>query len=883
MLPSTRRALLILPIWLAATVWLWSWWLRASTILTPQLYFPLTIALLYQYMLIPSSYLFLILKAKYPKKRRPLLGKKVAVITPCVPSEESKEIIERQLQALAAINYPHDSWILDEGNSPDIKLLAKRYGVKYFSRKGSPKYNQDNYPFKAKTKAGNINAWLDKVKRRKYDFFVQLDIDHIPSANYLDKTLGHFRDKHVGWVQAPSVYGNLGHWIARGSAEQERGLQGPLQMGFYGNAEAPVIIGSHTTFRMDAIRQIGGFQQTRAEDHLNTLALVSHGWKGVYLPEIIAIGDGPETLSAYLSQQYAWAFSMIQIFKTYSHRHLRAMTTKHKLQFLFMQSWYPIWALSALTLFAIPIIGLFFNTSAVQISGTDFLLRCLPLFSATWLVWWAGKPLTQQSKVRLSWRSMVLQLISWPIILKAVTAAALGRTKPYQITPKGKRLKVIPTIRLYRPFLLLSLSSALAILFAANTAGVKASWGLMTFSSISAFSMLGVCLADLHSQLKKIKLKPQLFVRYWLKPMAAVTAVLVVSLAFTSSVSSARQIIYADISSTTQNQRDVSSLSPQSLSYQEIVAELSSKQLVTEQSTQTPSIGVYSQDAVVPSQKPYIRETFVDWRENRHLAEELLITKRVGAVPLITLEPKGVADGAVLLKDISRGAYDERLLTMLGLMADSQGTVYVRFAHEMDLSDVFPWGVQDPADYIAAYRHVVELARHNNMDNLRWVWSPAGNSAAPLYYPGDDVVDVVGSTLLYDRYWNGDYRPSFYELTTYRNWLHVYQKPVWITEYGVGNADPDFQRQLLIDGVEHYKDYGYDALIYINIHDSNLSAPDYRFDNVLTLSKTLGIFSSPAPKPVTKNPTCISLVNCGNETTLTTPNPGLPIILDKKL
>ena len=34
---------------------------------------------------------------------------------------------------------------------------------------------------------------------------------------------------------------------------------------------------------------------------------------GVYVPEIIAVGDGPEDLGTYLGQQFAWAYSMIQI------------------------------------------------------------------------------------------------------------------------------------------------------------------------------------------------------------------------------------------------------------------------------------------------------------------------------------------------------------------------------------------------------------------------------------------------------------------------------------------------------------------------------------------------------------------------------------------
>ena len=191
-------------------------------------------------------------------------------------------------------------------------------GVFYFSRHDSARWgnervadwNQPDAPFKAKTKAGNVNSWIDAFGDI-YSHFTQLDIDHIPVPAYLNKVLGFFLDPKVKWVQAPSVYGNLDSWTARGSAEQEFVLQGPLQMGFFGFCRTPFIIGSHCTYDMQAIKQIGGFQPTRAEDHLDTVFLAAQGHQGVFLPEIIAVGDGPENFETYIGQQFAWAFSMI--------------------------------------------------------------------------------------------------------------------------------------------------------------------------------------------------------------------------------------------------------------------------------------------------------------------------------------------------------------------------------------------------------------------------------------------------------------------------------------------------------------------------------------------------------------------------------------------
>ena len=252
-------------------------------------------------------YLFFVGQMRRPLFVRAPSGVKVALITLCVPSTESLGVIVRQLEALARVEYPHDSWVLDEGNDPAVRAAAHRLGVNYFTRAGVERYNQPNPPFAARTKAGNVNAWLD-AHGQDYDVFVQFDIDHRPNPRYLDRVLGYFADPKIAWVQGPSLYGNLDNWLSRGAAEQELVLQGPLQRGFYGFSQTPFIIGSHCTYRTSAVLEIGGFQPTRAEDHLDTVVLSMRGYRGVFVPETLAVGNRPDTFETYLRHQFAWAY-----------------------------------------------------------------------------------------------------------------------------------------------------------------------------------------------------------------------------------------------------------------------------------------------------------------------------------------------------------------------------------------------------------------------------------------------------------------------------------------------------------------------------------------------------------------------------------------------
>jgi cellulose synthase (UDP-forming) len=413
----------------------------------------MNLAFLYESTLLPSFYAFYLGQMRRPTSidvdvaESMNVVKKVAVMSLTVPGSESLEMVKQQMIAMTHIRYPHDSWILvDKHHAPEIEALARELGVLYFSRHdaatwGESKikhWNQSDPPFKAKTKAGNVNSWIDAYGHH-YSHFTQLDIDHKPIRFYLHKVLGFFLDTKVKWVQAPSVYGNIEHWAARGSAEQEFVLQGPLQMGFYGFCNTPFIIGSHCTYDMQAIREIGGFQPTRAEDHLDTVFLAARGYEGVFLPEVIAVGDGPETFETYLAQQFAWAYSMIQVLFTFTPKCMRNYTPRQVVQFLFVQTWYVLWSLSMFMLFILPVISLFLNVPIARVRYGAFLLHSLPMALTALMIWAWSHPWHVPEKLELSWRGILLHIARWPIVLSALVQVLFRVQKPYMITVKGLR------------------------------------------------------------------------------------------------------------------------------------------------------------------------------------------------------------------------------------------------------------------------------------------------------------------------------------------------------------------------------------------------------------------------------------------------------------
>ena len=107
---------------------------------------------------------------------------------------------------------------------------------------------------------------------------------------------------------------------------------------------------------------------------------------------------------------------------------------------------------------------------------------------------------------------------------------------------------------------------------------------------------------------------------------------------------------------------------------------------------------------------------------------------------MVTIEPwptSGQPANADVLGDVVSGSADGQLRRLADLAAANRPQVIlVRWGHEMELSDLYPWGAQDPALYTAAYRHVVSIFRGEGADNVRFVWSPAGQCQRARLLPG---------------------------------------------------------------------------------------------------------------------------------------------------
>jgi cellulose synthase (UDP-forming) len=398
-----------------------------------------------------------------PVPMPPKRGLRVAVLTTIVPGKEPIELVMTTLRAMKRIRHdgPMDVWLLDEGDDDEVRRRCAELGVRHFSRKGRPEWNQPSGPFKARTKHGNHNAWR-AAHESEYDVVAQMDPDHVPYPNFLERTLGYFADPDTAFVVAPQVYANLTEsFVARGAAELAYIFHGIMQRGGNGHG-APLLIGTNHLYRPAAFAQISGYQDCIIEDHLTSMVIygavnadTGNHWTGVYTPDIVAVGEGPATYSDFFSQQKRWAYGIWEIARQHSPRLLpRLPSLRQRLAFFALQSHYPTTALSW-------VIGI--ALSCLYLIGGVTITR-LP--AAAWCVLFAANIVTGLFFFQFTQRfnlveherrsrgiaGMVLELITAPIYVAAAAAQLAGRPLAYVVTAKGAAATG-DTWRTFRPHL----------------------------------------------------------------------------------------------------------------------------------------------------------------------------------------------------------------------------------------------------------------------------------------------------------------------------------------------------------------------------------------------------------------------------------------------
>lgn len=382
-----------------------------------------------------------------------------------VPSyNEDEDLLEITLIAATQIRYPRAKlqvYLLDDGGTAQkrqdsdpsrsaaawerhraLQRLCERVGARYLTRERNEH-----------AKAGNIN---EALKHSRGELILILDADHVPTVDFLHKTVGFFlRDPKMFLVQTPHFFinpdpieKNLETYSTMPSENEM--FYSVIQHGLdFWNAS--FFCGSAAVLRRSHLQRVGGISgQTITEDAETALGLHGLGYKSAYLGRPMISGLQPETFSGFILQRVRWAQGMIQIFLLNNPWRSRRLTLWQKLAYT-NSSFFWFFPFARTVFLLAPSAFLLFGMKIYDANLAQFFAYALPHLVGAILV-----AHYLYGKVRWTFISELYETMQSLFSLVAIAKVFVNPRAPqFNVTPKGEHLEEDFVSSLSNPFYIL--------------------------------------------------------------------------------------------------------------------------------------------------------------------------------------------------------------------------------------------------------------------------------------------------------------------------------------------------------------------------------------------------------------------------------------------
>jgi cellulose synthase/poly-beta-1,6-N-acetylglucosamine synthase-like glycosyltransferase len=385
------------------------------------------------------------LAARDPIPVEPDTTLRVAFLTTIVPGKEPIEMAERTLKAAREIVYGGqlDVWLLDEGDSSEVRQMCGRLGIRHFTRKGRGHLDLDTGIFASQTKHGNHNRWLWEYAG-DYDVVMFVDPDHVPLPIMAERLLGYFRDPDVAFVVGPQFYGNQENRITRWAESAQYLFHSVIQRA--GNRRGcAMLVGTNAAVRISAIRK--GYADSITEDmatslriHATKNELTGKAWRSVYTPDLVAVGEGPSSWTEFFGQQTRWSAGTFDAILRQVWRVGFKLRPGAMLHYFLMLTYYPSVALGWLMGITISACYLGFGITSLRTN------------SGWWLTYYVDVAAMQFVLYRFMRRhnvsphepagssgfsGMLVSALTAPIYARSLIRVVLRRKLSFNVTAKG--------------------------------------------------------------------------------------------------------------------------------------------------------------------------------------------------------------------------------------------------------------------------------------------------------------------------------------------------------------------------------------------------------------------------------------------------------------
>ena len=346
----------------------------------------------------------------------------IAVVIPTY--NEGPEILVPTIAAAVAMEPAHETWVLDDGERPEIEELARSLGARYLAR-----------PTHEHAKAGNLNYALGIIDA---DILAVLDADHVAAPEFLRATLGYFSDPRVALVQTPQDFYNVtsfehGSGVAYGEPFHEQTLFYRLLQPGKNRWNAAFWCGTNALVRTAALRAVGGAAtDTITEDIHTTIRFHRRGWKTVYHNEVLARGLAADDAAQYQLQRNRWGTGAMQVLRRENPLVVPGLTLGQRLGYAAtLLGWFDSWR--TLGFLLLPPAVLLTGKIPILADGMTFAV----MFGVTYGLQQAALFLLGRGAYRPV-LSIMFDLVRMSPNFVATLSLFVPRSPRFRVTPKGR-------------------------------------------------------------------------------------------------------------------------------------------------------------------------------------------------------------------------------------------------------------------------------------------------------------------------------------------------------------------------------------------------------------------------------------------------------------
>ncbi len=359
-------------------------------------------------------------------------GGRVAVLIPTY--NEGVEVLMPTIAAAVVMHVSHETWVLDDGDRPEVARLADELGARYLAR-----------PTHEHAKAGNLNHALGIIDA---DLIAVLDADHVASPDFLVRTLGYFDDPNLALVQTPQEFYNLESFEHEGGGSTRVLANGTTEAAgrFHEQALFYRVLqpgknrwggafwcGTGAVVRVAALHDVGLVAtDTITEDIHTTIRLHRRGWKTLYHNEVLARGLAAPDAATYQQQRLRWGTGAMQVLRTENPLVVPNLTLGQRLTYAAtLLGWFDAWRTLGYVLLPMIVIA----TGAVPINApaATFIIA----FGTAFILSQAALAALSRGCHRLS-LSLVFEFVRMTPNLLATTTLFSRQHPAFKVTPKGR-------------------------------------------------------------------------------------------------------------------------------------------------------------------------------------------------------------------------------------------------------------------------------------------------------------------------------------------------------------------------------------------------------------------------------------------------------------